>query len=82
MAVPKRMSDQSRTLTLKASLHEVLLPTWMRESMGVLRSASDGDTIVVKTDLDRLQVEAGAQHLGKKIRVVVDKIVEGERVRL
>jgi len=60
---------------LRRSLENVVLPKWLQEASALILEAADGDTIYVSSRLDAEQVKAGAEHVGKTFKFIVDPIV-------
>ena len=72
MSIPNRTSSGNDAWILGRSLNAHVLPKWLQEVSLLLAEVSDGDTIYVKSRLDQLQLEAGASHLGKHLKIEID----------
>ena len=83
MSVPSKTSNGSEAWILDRSLDTHVLPKWLQEVSFLLAEVSDGDTIYVKSRLDKIQLEAGAAHLGKHLKIEIDpEPVRGKMIKI
>ena len=72
MSVPDRTTDGKATWILQRSLEFVVLPEWLQEAAKLLSEVAEGDMVYVASKLDEIQLQAGAEHVRKKIVIRVD----------
>ena len=83
MSVPTQTSSGNEAWILDRSLDTHVLPKWLQEVSFLLAEVLDGDTIYVKSRLDKIQLEAGAEHLGKHLKIEIDpRPVRGKMMKI
>lgn len=72
MSVPRQTTRGTESWILKRSLDTHVLPKWLQEVASLLVEVKDGDVVYVRSKLDKLQLESGAKHVGKQIRIEIN----------